>query len=284
MPPSLAATNARAAAEFDALCTALDISCLRFTRWGSKQAKDWGVSPDGLVQAALQLAYHRTMGQTPSTYESASTANFAAGRTETIRSATIESAAFVAAAVDALPAHEQAALLRASAARHSEVAREAAQGQGVDRHLYALRDLATRTAGAGGGEAGGESAVMPELLADPSYTKLASNELSTSTLTLEYYRQGVFGPVHPEGYGVSYHLPQHELRFGVSTYKPRSARVLTEALHNALVHIEVLLTEVPADFDPSELPDGAAARRRRGSRQGSRASRRRQKPAQARPY
>lgn len=45
----------------------------------------------------LQLAHHRMHGYTAATYESASTAAFKHGRTETIRSATLEANDFVAA-------------------------------------------------------------------------------------------------------------------------------------------------------------------------------------------
>ena len=46
------------------------------------------------MQMAFQLAHQRMHGSPPSTYEAASTSAFKHGRTETIRSATPESAAF----------------------------------------------------------------------------------------------------------------------------------------------------------------------------------------------
>ena len=101
------------------------------------------------------------------------------------------------AVVTGAPPAQQASLLRASAARHAEVAREAARGLGFDRHLFALKDLAPDAA----------------FFDDPTYKTLAANELSTSVLTLQYTRQSSFGPVHPEGFGVAYHVPPTELRF-----------------------------------------------------------------------
>ena len=65
-------------------CSALSVACLHYGRYGTGQIKSWGLSPDGTVQAALQLAcYLSTAGRVVSTYESASTAHFSAGRTET---------------------------------------------------------------------------------------------------------------------------------------------------------------------------------------------------------
>ena len=61
------------------------------SREGIKQAK---VSPDGFLQMSFQLAYYKLYGKTVSTYESASTAAFKHGRTECIRSASVDSREF----------------------------------------------------------------------------------------------------------------------------------------------------------------------------------------------
>ena len=54
------------------------------------------VSPDGFIQAALQLAYYRdSNGRLPLTYESSMTRLYLHGRTETVRSMTQESVAFI---------------------------------------------------------------------------------------------------------------------------------------------------------------------------------------------
>ena len=71
------------------------------------------LSPDGTMQMVLQLAHQRMHGYTPSTYESASMAAFKHGRTETIRSATIEANEFVARFQDpACPAGTRMEALR----------------------------------------------------------------------------------------------------------------------------------------------------------------------------
>jgi hypothetical protein len=71
-------------------------------------------------------------------YESASTAGFRKGRTETIRPATIESQAFVLAE----STKEQQTKLRIAAEAHRRNSMNAAVGQGMDRHLFALRKIA----------------------------------------------------------------------------------------------------------------------------------------------
>ena len=69
-------------------CKALDLSILSFDGFGIRELKAWGISPDGVAQAALALAFHRLSGRMGATYESATTATFSGGRTETIRLAT----------------------------------------------------------------------------------------------------------------------------------------------------------------------------------------------------
>jgi carnitine O-palmitoyltransferase 2 len=138
----------------------------------------------------------------------------------------------VTAAERGAPLDEQAALLRAAAARHSRLAKAAATGRGFDRHLFALRAAAA----ARGGE-------LPPLFADPSYATLSGNELSTSTLTTRHGLLSAFGPVHAEGFGVAYAMPPSELHFCVSAYKPWSARAFADELEAALIHVEALLAE-----------------------------------------
>jgi carnitine O-acetyltransferase len=58
------------------------------------------VSPDSFIQQALQLAWYKDQEYASATYESASTRGFLHGRTETIRSVTTDSRAFVKAMLD----------------------------------------------------------------------------------------------------------------------------------------------------------------------------------------
>jgi hypothetical protein len=57
-------------------------------------------SPDAYIQQALQLAYYTNRGEFTAVYETALTRLFKHGRTETIRSFTTESRAFVLAMMD----------------------------------------------------------------------------------------------------------------------------------------------------------------------------------------
>lgn len=58
------------------------------------------LSPDAYIQMALQLAWYKATGTYTATYETASTRLFLHGRTETIRTLSLASIAFVDAMVD----------------------------------------------------------------------------------------------------------------------------------------------------------------------------------------
>ena len=144
----------------------------------------------------------------PPRYESASTAAFKHGRTETIRSATPEAAAFAAAFTD--PAASTAAretALRAAVDNHSRITRDALTGKGMDRHLYALAYVASLQ---------GRSHALFDCAA---VAKLKHIILSTSTLNSEVtaYRPTARLPsyrpatVLPPGYRPTARLPSYRL-------------------------------------------------------------------------
>jgi carnitine O-acetyltransferase len=59
-----------------------------------------GLSPDAYVQMALQLAWYKTRGDFTATYETALTRAFDKARTETIRTLTEDSRAWVLSMTD----------------------------------------------------------------------------------------------------------------------------------------------------------------------------------------
>jgi hypothetical protein len=154
-----------------------------------QQVKEFKVSPDGVMQMAIQLAYTRLHKQTVSVYESASTSSFLRGRTETIRSCTPASAAFVATMMNqGASAQDKNRSLRAACAVHGDVTFAALTGKGIDRHLFALKQLAARQPGP-----------LPAFFSLPAYTRMIHNTLSTSTLSSAALDGGGFGPVVADG-------------------------------------------------------------------------------------
>ncbi len=84
---ALSATVAKAAVDSATAIADIDLEVLHFNSFGKGFMKTVGISPDGFIQMALQLAYNRDCkgDHFPLTYESAMTRLFRDGRTETIR-------------------------------------------------------------------------------------------------------------------------------------------------------------------------------------------------------
>ena len=77
-----------------------EIRVVTFEGYGKSLIKKFGVSPDAFAQMAIQLAYYKMYGVSRATYESSGTRKFKDGRTETGRSVSVESVAWVKAMQD----------------------------------------------------------------------------------------------------------------------------------------------------------------------------------------
>ncbi|GMR34736.1 hypothetical protein PMAYCL1PPCAC_04931, partial [Pristionchus mayeri] len=96
-------------------------------------------SPDAFIQMSLQLAWFRNQNKFSLTYEASMTRLFREGRTETVRSCSVESCDFVRAMMDPKTSREERVrLLRTACEKHQDQYRDAMTGRGVDRHLFAL--------------------------------------------------------------------------------------------------------------------------------------------------
>jgi carnitine O-acetyltransferase len=135
-----------------------ELEVLQYGGLGKNACKTHKVSPDATAQIIKQLAFHKLNGrpgisiasqawlsthiQLGVCYESAQTRKFALGRTEVIRAASSESKAFAEAMLDAERTNEERmALFKKAVNRHLQYAAWAADGQGVDRHLFGLKRL-----------------------------------------------------------------------------------------------------------------------------------------------
>jgi len=221
--------------KFNALVNKLDLETRIFADFGTEKMKLWRASPDGCFQQAIQLAYRRMTQKTVATYESCSTQTYLGGRTETIRSATPESHAFVMEMLDCLSAGdaERARLLRIAVNKHAEIAGEAARGKGFDRHLFALKKMAES-----------KKMPLPDMMKGKGFDLLQKNILSTSTVSQDHIEQAAFGPVVENGLGICYHFFPDRIHFSVTSYGGNAAE-FAEKLEQALRDIERLLNVQP---------------------------------------
>ncbi|KAK6754822.1 hypothetical protein RB195_013669 [Necator americanus] len=110
-----------------------------FTEYGKDFMKTIGVSPDAFIQMAMQLAYYKDQEKFELTYEPAVMRLYRDGRTETVRSCSMESCDFVRSMIDENESDQKRMLLlRKACDRHQAYYRNAMAGHGVDRHLFAM--------------------------------------------------------------------------------------------------------------------------------------------------
>lgn len=214
----------------DHLINKTELLSLQFGEFGRDGIKQWGFSPDAIVQLAIQAAYVRLYGAPACTYESVHTRRFRYGRTEAMRSVTPESVELCRQfQIDSTDA-EKLEALKAAVAAHTQRIKACQQGRGVDRHLAALQLLAQL------------QGMTPKIFQDEAYTKvLGQSVLSTSSLAAD---MGIaafcFGPVVEHGYGIGYLIEGDRMTFVVSS-RYRQTQQFVEHLQQALLDLGKLM-------------------------------------------
>ncbi|MBN3321161.1 CPT1A palmitoyltransferase, partial [Atractosteus spatula] len=174
-----------------------------FNDFGKGLIKKCRTSPDAFTQIALQLAHFRDKGEFCLTYEASMTRMFREGRTETVRSCTNESTAFVRAMEDPQrTGEEKLALFRRAAEKHQLMYRLAMTGAGIDRHLFCLYIVSKYL--------GIDSPFLKQVLSEPWRLSTSQTPQQQQHLVdIQKYPNhisagGGFGPATDDGYGVSY--------------------------------------------------------------------------------
>lgn len=193
---------------FEELKSKHDLAILDFQGYGKDAIKAYKCSPDAWVQMVIQLAYFKMFGVPAPTYESAQTRKFKWGRTETIRSCSVESQEFCDAMQDPRRSDEDRfAKFQAACKQHLAYAVSAADGQGVDRHLFGLKKLLR------------EGEPVPALYTDPAFGASSTWKLSTSQISSEVFDSWGYGEVTPEGFGCAYAIREKSLCITITSLK-----------------------------------------------------------------
>ncbi|KAG2146165.1 acyltransferase ChoActase/COT/CPT [Suillus bovinus] len=223
-----------------------DAGILDFGEYGA----DWISSvahlpPDAYTQLALQLAWYRSRGFFTATYETALTRMFNAGRTECVRSASVEALDFVQAAKEWGRGTECVAegsqheveprallhLLQHAIRTHARRTREAATGRGIDRHLLGLKlmleelpvDASTSALSSLDSPSSSSPTGLPQkrthpLFADPLFSRSQEWKLSTSGLSAgDQFRGTGFGAGWEDGYGINYLIAPRRIKFCIES-------------------------------------------------------------------
>lgn len=140
-----------------------------------------------------QLAFYRHVGRPGVTYESCQTRKYLLGRTEVIRSCSTEAIDWVKSMQSVSPQghggdKEREKLFRKAASRHIQYSAWAADGQGVDRHMFGLKKLVDSKKGE----------KMPEVFEEEVHSRSSHWEMSTSQLSSKWldgwgYGEGKYG-------------------------------------------------------------------------------------------
>ncbi|EDW19649.1 carnitine O-palmitoyltransferase 2, mitochondrial [Drosophila mojavensis] len=209
----------------------LDMNYLQYRQLNKGTCKQHGLSPDSIIQLSFQLAYRQAFDRYVGTYESCSTSAFRHGRTETMRPCTMATKDFCEAVLQPAQKQLSAGELRAMIDRcsrvHGQLTKEAAMGQGFDRHLFALRHTAQL-----------EGLPQPVLFETEAYKRINYNIISTSTLGTDTVVAGSFGPVVKDGFGVGYSIQNDFAGAIVTSYKNQAeGKKFIESLESAFDQI-----------------------------------------------
>lgn len=170
------------------------------------------------------------------------------GRTEGIRTVSLESVRFAQTfCSDAKPGSKLDAL-RSACMAHTSLTRKCGQGLGQDRILYALYCLKKINT-----MSKSESALSQDadIFKDPGYGLLNHSVLSTSNCGNPALRLFGFGPVVDDGYGLGYIIKDDGLSI-VGSSKHRQTRRFLDCLRSYLFEIQRLLKKEAGE--PDEFP------------------------------
>ncbi|EDW93877.1 carnitine O-palmitoyltransferase 2, mitochondrial [Drosophila yakuba] len=205
----------------------LDMNVLKYPHINKPTCKQYGLSPDSIIQLSFQLAYRQAYQGYVGSYESCSTSAFRHGRTETMRPCTNATRDFCEAILQPERNKPSAGELRTMIDNcskvHGQLTKEAAMGQGFDRHLFALRHTAQN-----------EGIPVPDLYETEAYKRINNNIISTSTLGSDALLAGSFGPVVKNGFGIGYSIQNDFAGAIVTTYKNQAdGKVFIDSLESA---------------------------------------------------
>eukprot|EP00934_Nitzschia_sp_Nitz4_P006018 Nitzschia sp. Nitz4//scaffold138_size62050//25030//27297//NITZ4_006387-RA/size62050-processed-gene-0.61-mRNA-1//-1//CDS//3329535764//6008//frame0 len=209
----------------------MDTFIFDFKAYGKEFIKAHNMSPDSYVQMSLILAYYRLYGQVVCSYEPVLTKGFYHGRTEAMRSTTMEARRLCEVFMDRKRTNgEKIAALHAAIYAHGQLVKDCSEGKGVDRHLFALKCIAEKN-----------GMKTPAFFQSKPWNQLNHTILSTSNCGNACLAGFGFGPVVPEGFGIGYIIKDNQLHYGISS-KQRQTRRFALVLEKVLVDMANLFT------------------------------------------
>lgn len=214
----------------------VDLQTFDFRSFGKSFIKRYRLIPDFFVQMAIQLAHYRLHRRIVATYESCHTRLFYHGRTETIRTTSVEVRNWLESMEGSCGKSdsERFDLLKEAIKAHKAFGKDCLMGKGIDRHLLGMYILSEM----------GAVTPKPSLFTDKSWVESTNFRLSTSNVSM---RDGVvcggFMAMKTDGYGVCYAIRPDRIFFSITSNTDctdTSAEALKESLAQALGDMQKL--------------------------------------------
>jgi len=213
----------------------LDYTLLRTSTIDIAWLKSAKLSADAFVQMVIQLAYFKLYQKNCPTYETGQTRMFLHGRTETVRTTSVDSVAFCQGLSHSNASKEdKIKLLTKAVDSHKKYMADACFGKGCDRHLLGLKIMAL------------ESGIdLPSIFTDPAFAISTKFQLSTSNVTFASTQgaTGGFGPLVGDGYGICYQTRKDQLVFSITckhSCPDTDVKKMRKALEASLLDIKAL--------------------------------------------
>ncbi|CAI5743269.1 unnamed protein product [Peronospora destructor] len=188
-----------------------DIATIQFNHYGSAFLKRYKLTPDFFMQMAIQLSHYKMHKRVPAVYETAHTRMFYHGRTETIRSLSKDSLAFVKTMKSSASDGTKWDALRTAIDTHKETIKKCLTGDGIDRHLMGLQIVAEMSG----------ITPKPSLFTDRAFELSKKFLVSTSNISGGPGASpiwGGFSAMYNEGYGVCYALQPDRINMSITCY------------------------------------------------------------------
>lgn len=181
-----------------------ELNIWHYQKYGKNLMKKFGFSPDAYIQQIIQLAIYKYLGKQLPTYEAASTRKFFKGRTETVRSVSLESQNFVTNWCNPnVSINDKLKFLRESIASHVNYLKRSTNGLGIDRHFFGLKQMLKK------------DEPIPSLLNDPIFNYSSNWLISTSQLSSEFFDGYGWSQVNDNGFGLAYMINNDWLHINI---------------------------------------------------------------------
>ena len=187
-------------------------------------------SPDSVVQMSILLAYFSLYGKIVCAYEPVLTKRFTHGRTEAMRSTTSKVTELCNIWTNPVSSDDQKMeALREATLYHSKLVKEASEGKGFDRHLYALQCIAEKN-----------NLPVPKFFQSKAWKTLNHTVMSTSNCGNPAIRLFGFGPATTDGFGIGYIIKDNGIQYSISS-RHRQTRRYAKTLQETLIEIGKML-------------------------------------------